>query len=85
MKLNREKIYRQWLQKRREVVSGAEMADQVMARLDEPPPAMAVPPQPPAPAPDAWPEGLARIAAAAGLVGLGLFRMAYVSFSLLAP
>ena len=83
--MNREKSYRRWLQKRREVGKGTDLADRVMARLDEPLPASAVPPQPPAPAPDAWPDGPVRVAAAAGLVGLGLFRLAYVGASLLMP
>lgn len=83
--MNRQRIYRQWLQRRRAETGSEKMTERVMARLDTPMPIIEVPPQPPAPAPDAWPEGLARLAAALGLVGLGLFRMAFVSFSLLAP
>ena len=70
--MNRERIYRQWLQRRRAETGSEEMTGRIMARLDTYRPITEVPPQPPAPAPDAWPEGLARIAAALGLVGLGL-------------
>lgn len=83
--MNRQRIYRQWLQRRRAEAVSEKLTEAVMARLDTPLPTMEVPPQPRAPAPDAWPEGLARLAAALGLVGVGLFRLAFVSFNLLAP
>lgn len=82
--MNKERIYRQWLHERRKVLASDDLTERIMARLDNYRPAFEVPP-PPEPAPDAWPDGLARAAAAVGLVGLGLFRLAYVSFSLLVP
>jgi hypothetical protein len=81
--MNKERIYRQWLHERRKVQVPEDLSDQIMARLDKYRPAFEVP-LPPEPATDPWPDGLARVAAAIGLVGLGLFRLAFMSLSLLA-